>query len=393
MKVILSSYTDLGNPSTPKGLEPEWLGIELNKRNELKKVLIRGISSKRPIKLDRRFIIKPIPFGNKIPLCFSRINKIYHRFPSRYISHNMYDSFSKKHIKNADVLCCEIPSLIKQIREAKKNRIKVITFATSAHIDYTKKLMKEEYNKYSLEYNPLHLIFEESNRASYKESDMIFARSEYTRKTLIESGIPKEKIYKKPIDVFYNSEKFKPTTRKNSNIFRTIFVGQISFAKGVHYLLESWEELNLPNAELLMCGDIEELFKKTFNKYFNNKSIKFLGRVNPLTYLQKSDIFCFPSLTEGCSQSIVEAMACGLPVIATENSGSLARHGKEGFVVPIRDSKSFTKYIKYFYDNPDKTKEMGCNGIKQAKNYTIQNYSKKVVDYIENTNMQSIQKS
>ncbi len=325
MKVILSSYTDLGNPSTPKGLEPEGLGIELNKRDELKKVLCRGISKKRQMNLDKKFIIQPIPFGNKIPLFFSGINKLYHRFPSRYITHNIYDSFSKKYIKNADILCCEIPSLIKQIREAKKNRIKTITFATSAHIDYTKKLMKEEYNKYSLEYNPQHLVFEESNRASYKESDMIFARSEYTRKTLIESGIPKEKIYKKPIDVFYDSERFTPPKKSKDNKFRAVFVGQISFTKGVHYLIEAWEKLDLPNTELLMCGDIEDLFKKTFKEYFDNPSIKFLGHVDSLYYLQRSNIFCFPSLTEGCSQAIVEAMACGLPIIATENSGSLAR--------------------------------------------------------------------
>lgn len=386
MKIILSSYTDLGNPSTPKGLEPEWLALDLIKRKIPVKVICRGVSKERSVLLDKKYIVQPVPFGNKIPLLFSAISKwICKNFPSRYLSTHLFDFCAKWHVRKADILCCEHPSLVREMRMAQKKGMKTFVFATSAHVIYTNKLYSEEYTKYGLKYdNSGNKMFDNYNITSYAEADLIFARSEYTRKSLIESGISKDKIYSKTIDVFYNSKKFKLNFLvKKDKMFRAVYVGQVCFSKGVHYLLEAWKELKLDNAELILCGGIEEDFKKTFPQYFNLPSIKFVGHVDPLSYLQNSSIFCFPSLSEGCSQAIVEAMACGLPIIATHNSGSLARNGQEGFVVPIRDSAAFAKQIKYLSEHPDKVKEMGYKGVERAKEFTIEAYSKRVADYLE----------
>ena len=384
MKFILSCYTDLGNPSTPKGLEPEWLGMELSRRGELSKVIVRGISKKRPVLLDSQYVVKPIPFGSRLPLFFSAINKYVSRlFPARYLSHEAFDYFAAKHIDSANVLCCEIPSLTREMRAAKRKGMKTFVFATSAHVDYVQKLMDEEYGKFGLKYNnPGVLPFIKSNRESYLEADMIFPRSDYNKRSLIESGVPKERIYDIPLGVFTDLRKFKPKKRKDS-VFRAVFVGQVSFAKGVHYLLEAWRSLGIDNAELILCGGVEPLFKDTFSEYFSDSSIRFEGHVDPLPFLQKSDVFCFPSLSEGSPQAIVEAMACGLPVIATENSGSIARDKKDGFIVPIRDSKSLAKRIKFFYDRPEKAREMGRSGMKEAKKWSIDRYAKRTADILE----------
>ncbi|GAG01866.1 unnamed protein product, partial [marine sediment metagenome] len=225
MKAILSCYTDLGNPSAPKGLEPEWLGLELMKKRELSKVICRGTSNKRPILLPKVYIVNPIPLGNKIPQTLTFVQQTASLFPSRYISQNyFFDYFAQKHIKDADVLVCEMPSLIRQMRAAKEQGMKTFVFATSAHISFVKKLMTKEYKKYGLEYKGDRL-FEQNNIDSYKEADMIFARSRFTRMTLEKSGIPKNKIFHMPIQVFTDLNRFMPAKKKD-DIFRAIYVGQ-----------------------------------------------------------------------------------------------------------------------------------------------------------------------
>jgi alpha-maltose-1-phosphate synthase len=67
----------------------------------------------------------------------------------------------------------------------------------------------------------------------------------------------------------------------------------------------------------------------------------------------------FPSLTEGFGRVTLEAMACGIPVITTENARGIVEDGKTGFVVPIRDAKALAEKIQYLYDNREIASEMG----------------------------------
>ena len=84
-----------------------------------------------------------------------------------------------------------------------------------------------------------------------------------------------------------------------------------------------------------------------------------------------------PTLTEGFAKVVLEAMSCGLPVITTTNSGadSAIKQGKEGFIIPIRDSKKIEETIQYFYNNPKKTKEMNKLARKTAMKYSWDRYS------------------
>ena len=67
----------------------------------------------------------------------------------------------------------------------------------------------------------------------------------------------------------------------------------------------------------------------------------------------------FPSLTEGFGRVTLEAMACGVPVITTENARGIVEDGKSGFVVPIRDARALGEKIEYLYSNRDAASRMG----------------------------------
>ena len=100
---------------------------------------------------------------------------------------------------------------------------------------------------------------------------------------------------------------------------------------------------------------------------------------------QQADVFAFPSIDNGFGMAVVEAMAAGLPVIITENVGVAdgINNGKEGFIVPIRNIKALKEKIKFFYDNPEKIKEMGEAAYSKSKNYSPEAYTQRMINVYE----------
>lgn len=108
-----------------------------------------------------------------------------------------------------------------------------------------------------------------------------------------------------------------------------------------------------------------------------------LGRVENVSDIYNGcSVYVQPSVTEGFGLPILEAMAHGRPVIATDGCGAaeLIEEGKNGMVVPIRDPQSIANKLLYFHDNPDEVKRMGANARETAKNYTWEKVEKRYQD-------------
>lgn len=217
---------------------------------------------------------------------------------------------------------------------------------------------------------------EEINMADY-----ILAGSSFVRRSCIENGISPNKIFVVPYGT--NLYQFNPDEKlKDERRFRILYVGRISPLKGVHYLVKAFAELSLPNSELWLCGDGKEI-NTIIPSSINN--IKYFGTVNyidlPNIYKQ-ADLFVFPSLFDGFGQVILEAMASGLPVIATTNSGGpdVIQDGENGFVVPIRNVEVLKEKILYIYENSDIASNMGVMSRQIAIDYNWQRYEKQLAD-------------
>lgn len=92
--------------------------------------------------------------------------------------------------------------------------------------------------------------------------------------------------------------------------------------------------------------------------------------------LSEADVFVFPSLGEGMSLSVLEAAACGLPLIISENSGISEKitDGKEGFLIKIQSVDDIVEKVMWFVDHPNNIPEMGYAARRMAENYTWQRY-------------------
>jgi len=229
----------------------------------------------------------------------------------------------------------------------------------------------------------LHRVDYTVNRclAEAKQADAILAASDYVRATMIQVGIRASKILQLPYGV--DVERFVPRTTAHSGVFRALFVGQISQRKGIKYLLEAWKRLKLPNAELVLMGRVagEGRGLAPYHGLYRHAPSVPYAEVH--TYYQSADVFVFPSIHEGSSLAVMEAMASGIPVIATHNSGTLVRDGQEGFIVPIRDIDAIAQRILQMYNNRDLARQLGRQARQRVEEFTWKQYRSRLVNHME----------
>jgi glycosyltransferase involved in cell wall biosynthesis len=77
-----------------------------------------------------------------------------------------------------------------------------------------------------------------------------------------------------------------------------------------------------------------------------------------------------------------EAMACGLPVITTQNSGSIVRDGKDGFVVPIRDSQALAERVEELLLDRDRLSAMSRSALDRIESFTLEKYGQQLESLI-----------
>jgi glycosyltransferase involved in cell wall biosynthesis len=99
-------------------------------------------------------------------------------------------------------------------------------------------------------------------------------------------------------------------------------------------------------------------------------------------YYAQGSVFCLASIEEGLAMVQVQAMACGLPVICTTNTGGadLVREGQDGFILPIRDVDAIKEKILYCYENPEACRSMGASArLRVQDGFSWADYGKKMI--------------
>lgn len=219
------------------------------------------------------------------------------------------------------------------------------------------------------------------HEAEIREADGIMVPSDYVRDTLVARGASAERIHVLPYGV--DIQRFQPAPREAGDAFRILFVGQLSGRKGIRYLLEAAKRLNLPDTELVLVGKMlgsEQAFAP-YRGVFRHVTHVPYHEVHRL--FQTADIFVYPSLHEGSAFATYEALASGLPIVTTKNSGSVVRDGEEGFIVPIRDVEALMERIERLYRNKELRATMAQAARRRATEFTWAHYRARLNLYID----------
>jgi len=217
--------------------------------------------------------------------------------------------------------------------------------------------------------------------------DSIVSVCKKSSEEILENGFLKETLVEIPngIDV----GKFSGDAFKGKKKLRSItYVGRLDKYKGVNFLLNSFKDvlLKIDNVQLTIVGDgpDESLLRNMAKDLGIMENVAFKGRQEDIvSELNSTDIFVLPSLSEGMSNVLLEAMACGLPVVATSVGGNqdLITDRLNGILVPPRDSGSLAAVLVELINNEDLTWRLG----EEARKTVESNYAmNRIVDaYVE----------
>lgn len=230
------------------------------------------------------------------------------------------------------------------------------------------------------QYFLLHFLY----RWIVQKNKKLFAISEAVKQRMISIG----KLDEAKIDVLYNGidvENF-PYNRSYSKKHKQNYnkpvigtIGRLDPRKGFRYLLEAAVVIiqRFPESTILIIGDGKE--RSFLEEYrvtlgLKNENIRFLGfRRNTEMYLNQMDVFILPSLEEGLGIAILEAMASGVPVVATSVGGipEIVIHGETGILVEPKNPKALAEATISLLNNSTKAKRIS----RRAREMVVEKFS------------------
>jgi glycosyltransferase involved in cell wall biosynthesis len=226
--------------------------------------------------------------------------------------------------------------------------------------------------------SPAHDMRLEQKRREMELADLTLVASRYVEATVLEF-YPRKQIARTPYGVDFEFWSPGPA-RKPSGALRFIYAGNVSLRKGVPLLIEAWSKAALRDAELDLVGSwaLSEAKKQSLPpgiKWFPPRSSQALR-----DRYQASHVFVFPSFSDGFGLALLEAMACGLPAIASEASiGPEIITTECGFVTPPGDLDRLVELLRWFDRHRDELPAMGRQARAQAALCTWSNYRRLVV--------------
>ncbi len=270
--------------------------------------------------------------------------------------------------------------------KAKNKRCISVLERGSTHIEYQNQILIEEYKLLKLRPKKISKHIIEKEKKEYELADYIMVPTEYAKKTFLDKGFSDKKIIKNHYGVDLKEFNYDRDQKEKNPKFRIIYTGTISVRKGIIYLLEAFNQLDLENSELMLIGDIEKDLTSRLNKYKKNKKIVFkksMKQSDLKKYYNISDVFVLNSIEDGFGMVILQAMACGLPVITSQNTGGseIIEDDKNGYIIPIRSLEILKKKILFLYNNPKRCFEMGMIAKEKVNSkYSWESYGKRQID-------------
>tara|TARA_R110002111_G_scaffold110212_5_gene169543 strand:+ start:19975 stop:21129 length:1155 start_codon:yes stop_codon:yes gene_type:complete len=240
-------------------------------------------------------------------------------------------------------------------------------------------------------------------KSLYKKSDLVISNSYGNAGDLVDNfEVPsdKMKVIHNPIDLEKINTTKPNTSFFDSEKFNIITLGRLDIGKNHEMLIRAIHQLQNPILRLYIfgVGDLHEEFEKLIEKLGLKKQVFLMGfSPNPYQYLKSADLFIFGSNHEGFPNVILEAMACGLPILSTNcQSGPSEimelKTVKEdimitdyGILVPIKNTDLMAKGISYFTENKTYAETCKTNGKSRIKDFEKDTILKKYIDLINST--------
>ncbi|QIB34265.1 glycosyltransferase family 4 protein [Ancylobacter pratisalsi] len=275
-------------------------------------------------------------------------------------------------------------------RAAKKRNIITILDQTIGHPEVYNRIMTEVYEKYPEFFISQNFkINQETIDNLIQEhalADVILNGSDFCASTLLQVGANSpspEKV--RVLPYCYDEARFSqspPHAKVQGRPVNFLFLGQAGPRKGFHLVLKAFERIPASAATLTVVGDLH-VPKATFARYADRITWKHtVSRSEVPSIMRDADCLLFPSYFEGSAISILEALACGLPIIQSRNTGVVVDDAFGLLLKELTEDELYEKMMTVI-DNPAILEGWSVEALARAKNFTFRNYKQNVLQLVE----------
>ena len=232
---------------------------------------------------------------------------------------------------------------------------------------------------------PFPTQYYERLRREWQLADVIAVNSEWSREALLSEGVNPNKIEILPLAYEAIAENRQPATgsRRLPQLLRVLWLGQVNVRKGIHYLMEAARLLEREKICFDVVGPINILPGAVAAAPRNMVFHGSVSRDRVADWYRQADVFVLPTLSDGFALTQLEALAHGLPVVATPNCGRVVEEAKTGFIIPPRDSQALADAILRFVRMSGLAVEMGSRCREAVKAYSVDAYGQRLVEIIQ----------
>ena len=255
-------------------------------------------------------------------------------------------------------------------RAAKSRGVRFVLDRACPHVDAQQALIREESERLGVAYQAEPEWFRDRQIAEYQEADVILVPSHYSQRSF-----PPEQQAKVFIAPLSGRVQKPPIPSSSAAIAGRPFtfgtVGAQPLRKGFLYLFEAWEKLQLPNARLLVRTNARlDTFPALRALLRRLPNVEIVGYARQMSdFYRRFDAFVFPTVDDGFGMALTEAMAHGLPSIATDHCGAaeLFTAGEDLLQVPMRDSDALAAAMEQIYKSADLRDMLRKNALKRIE--------------------------
>ncbi len=226
--------------------------------------------------------------------------------------------------------------------------------AANSHVNNVTRRHAEALRRHGLEGSWLSEQQRQKTLKEYAMADVIHVASDYTRQSFLAEGVAADKLCR----IRYATKpRYTPDPDKHpkDGTFRIVYIGSVTVAKGLPVLLEAFARLPVQDAELTLVGDVAtpRMGRHLARIIAQDPHVR-LRPGDPLPHLVRADVCVHPSYEDGYAYAPMEALACGVPVIVTEDTG-MKEHvveGRNGYVVPTGDVGALVERLEHLRKHP-----------------------------------------
>ena len=239
----------------------------------------------------------------------------------------------------------------------------------STHQRFQERIVREEYARWGVDEQPSDERDTRREERIYEQADAVTVPSSFAARSFTAFGVPASKVHTIPYGV--RLESFTPTGEPPAGEFIALFAGAVGLRKGVPYLLQAFAALRHPRKRLDVVGAVQSDLRALLRR-LPQEQVIFHGSLPQrelAARMSRSHVLVLPSLEEGLALVQAQAMACGCPILASENTGAedLFSDGVEGFIVPIRDVLALTSRLQQLADDPASQQRMREAALRRVR--------------------------